>query len=124
MSSFLIDTNILVDHLRGVQSASDFILELESQPCISALTVAELFSGVEGKTERVNLHNLVDACDVIPVTTEIAEEGGLIRNRYLKSHGLGLADALIGATAITSRRTLATLNRKHFPMLKNIHVPY
>lgn len=124
MNSLLIDTSVLVDHLRGVSGANDFMVKLDEQPSISALTVAELFSGVKGQRERVSLHNLVDACNVIPVTTEIAEDGVLIRNRYLKSHRLGLADALIGATAISTRSTLVTLDKKHFPMLKKVRVPY
>ncbi|MBC8323291.1 MAG: type II toxin-antitoxin system VapC family toxin [Candidatus Marinimicrobia bacterium] len=124
MKAFLIDTNILVDFLRGKQRANNFMNQLEIQPIISSLTVAELFAGVKGKKERVSLHNLINACEVIPITTEIAEEGGLIKNKYQKSHHIGLADALIGATAIEADLTLATLNKKHFPMLKKINVLY
>ena len=34
------------------------------------------------------------------------------------------ADALIGATAISTHSTLVTLDKKHFPMLKKVRVPY
>jgi len=37
---------------------------------------------------------------------------------------LGLADALIAATADVKQATLVTLNKKHFPMLQDISVPY
>jgi hypothetical protein len=35
-----------------------------------------------------------------------------------------LADALIDATATQHQVALSTLNRKHFPMLQDVIVPY
>ncbi|MFN5219653.1 MAG: hypothetical protein ACK5FE_01870 [Cyanobacteriota bacterium] len=40
------------------------------------------------------------------------------------SHGTGLADALIAASAEAAGATLVTLNRRHFPMLADVLVPY
>jgi predicted nucleic acid-binding protein len=37
---------------------------------------------------------------------------------------VGLADALIAATATQRQVPLVTLNRKHFPMLQDVIVPY
>jgi predicted nucleic acid-binding protein len=48
----------------------------------------------------------------------------LYRRDYGKSHGVGLADALIAATAELNQATLVTLNQKHFPMIIDIMVPY
>jgi len=124
MSAYLIDTNIFVDFLRGQEKAAGFVKGLKKQPIISALTVAELFAGVKGKKENVALHNLIDACEVIPVNEEIAEEGGIIKNKYHKSHQIGLADALIAATAIIFKLDLVTLNQKHFPMINKLVKPY
>ncbi len=54
----------------------------------------------------------------------IAAAGGLIRRDYGKSHGVGLADAIIAATVELRKADLVTLNRKHFPMLQaNVVVP-
>jgi len=124
MISYLIDTNILIDFLRGKKEAIAFMAGLSIQPIISSLTVAELFAGVKGKREKIAIHNLVHACEVISVDEDIAEEGGLLKNKYQKCHQLGLADALIGATALSSKLTLVSLNKKQFPMLKNVHIPY
>jgi len=55
---------------------------------------------------------------------EIGVTGGLYRRDYRKSHETGLADALIAATARLHSLTLVTLNKKHFPMLTSIIVPY
>lgn len=53
-----------------------------------------------------------------------AQMGGLFRRDYGKSHNVGLADALIAATANNYGLTLATLNKKYYPMLQKILVPY
>jgi len=37
-------------------------------------------------------------------------------NRYGKSHGVEVMDALIAATAKVNRLPLWTLNKKHYPM--------
>lgn len=124
MKPYLIDTNILIDFLRGHEKAIEFFKELTIQPGISVLTIAELFASVKGKQEKVKIHNLVNACEIIPVNSEIAEDGGLLKNKYQKSHRIGLADALIAATAIETKLTLVTLNKKHFPMVNMVEVPY
>ena len=36
--------------------------------------------------------------------------------RYARSHGIGIADALIAAAASTTGLQLWTLNRRHYPM--------
>jgi predicted nucleic acid-binding protein len=52
----------------------------------------------------------------------IATRGGLLRRDYGRSHGVGLNDALIGATALEMRLQLLTLNVKHYPELDKQHV--
>jgi predicted nucleic acid-binding protein len=86
--------------------------------------VAELYAGVREGSERHTLERFLAAFEVVPVDEAIAAKGGLYRRDYGKSHGTGLADALIAATAAVHQATLVTLNKKHFPMLASIHVPY
>ena len=51
-------------------------------------------------------------------------KAGLYRRDYSKNHNVGLADALIAATAMRRQVPLVTLNQKHFPMLQDVIVPY
>ena len=51
-------------------------------------------------------------------------QAGLWRRHYSRSHGTDLADALIAASVEEAGATLATLNRRHFPMLAHVLVPY
>ena len=50
--------------------------------------------------------------------------GGLYRRDYGRSHGTGLADALIAATSEENGADLVTFNRRHFPMVSRLVVPY
>ncbi len=97
---------------------------LPQAPIISAVTAAELYAGVREGRERKILDELIKNSTIIPITEKIAVSGGLYRRDYLKSHGVGLADAIIAATAETENATLVTLNKKHFPMLSKVFVPY
>jgi hypothetical protein len=124
MTGLLIDTDVLIDHLRELPAAVDFI---EGQPedfFISAVSVGELFAGVREGKERDILEVFLQGFEIIPVDLAIARQGGLFCHDFRKSHGVGLADARIAATAAARQLPLVTLNRKHFPMLKNLLVPY
>jgi predicted nucleic acid-binding protein len=86
--------------------------------------VAERSAGVRDGSERQALESFVAAFQVVAADEAIARRGGLYRRDYGKSHGVGLADALIAATAEERSATLVTLNQKPFPMLATVTVPY
>ncbi|HEX8632926.1 MAG TPA: type II toxin-antitoxin system VapC family toxin [Pyrinomonadaceae bacterium] len=120
----LIDTDVLIDYLRGRAEAVSYLESLTEPLLISAMTVAELHAGVREGAERIALEQFLSVFNVIPVDYTIAANGGLIRRDYGKSHGVGLADAIIAFTAEFSKVELVTLNKKHFPTLSNIITPY
>ena len=119
----LIDTDVLVDFLRGFSIAVEYIKTHSEDIIISAISVAELYAGVKD-SEREQLDALISLFKVIPATKEIAVTGGLLKQQYFKTHGVGLADAIIAATSINLNATLKTLNIRHFPMLKGLKAPY
>nr|WP_321403569.1 type II toxin-antitoxin system VapC family toxin [uncultured Desulfobacter sp.] len=121
---FLPDTDVLIDFLRGYQQAVDFINLNVSQIILSTIVIAELYAGVRGKQELTILNNFVSLFDVIPMNSEIAKIGGLYKRDFGKSHGLGLADAIIAATCHSKNAQLKTLNVKHYPMIKNLEPAY
>jgi predicted nucleic acid-binding protein len=120
----LIDTDVLIDYLRGRAEAISYLESLTEPLLISAMTVAELHAGVREGAERIALEQFLSVFNVIPVDYAIAANGGLIRRDYGKSHGVGLADAIIASTAEFRNAELVTLNKKHFPTLSNIVTPY
>lgn len=120
----LIDTDVIIDYLRNQVDAVAYMESLTNPLFISTITVAELYSGVREGKEREVLKTFIAAFEVITVSKEIAVKGGIYRRDYKKSHKIGLADALIAATAEIHGTTLITLNIKHFPMLKSVNAPY
>ena len=124
MTPKLLDTCIVIDFLRGKPEAKAFFQSLRVIPFLSAVTVAELYGGVREGDERGRLDKLVRTFHTVSVTEVIGIQGGLYRRQYFGSHGTGLADALIAATSEDIGADLITLNRKHFPMISRLIVPY
>jgi predicted nucleic acid-binding protein len=120
----LVDTDVLIDYLRGQPDAVNYLEPLTEPLLMSAVTLAELYAGVRDGQERRELDAFVLAFELVAVDRDIALKGGLYRRDYRKSHNVGLPDALIAATAEIKQATLVTLNKKHYPMLESVVVPY
>ena len=122
----LLDTDVLIDYLRGHTSAQGLFAKLPDDCALSTVSIAELHAGVREGAERKALGTLIDTFTLIDLSPTIATQGGLLRRDWGKAHGLGLNDALIAATALATQRVLLTLNAKHFPMLgkAQLIVPY
>ena len=120
----LIDSDLAIEYLRDRQEAINYLESLEGSLLLSTLTVAELYAGVRGEREQHHLEQVLLAFQVLPVSQEVGRIGGLFRRNYGPSHGTGLVDALIGATAQLYRATLVTFNGRHYPMLNDVQVPY
>ncbi len=126
INRYLLDSDILIEHLRGKQQALQSIAELnvEGELLVSVITVAELFTGVRNERDEKAINSLLHLARIIPIDEPIARRGGMIRNQYQQSHGMSLADALIAATIEAEEATLVTFNQRHFPMITNLLVPY
>jgi hypothetical protein len=120
----LIDSDLAIEYLRDRQEAIDYLESLEGSLLLSTLTVAELYAGVRGEREQRRLEQFLLAFQVLPVSQEVGKIGGLFRRNYGPTHGTGLVDALIGATAQLYQATLVTFNARHYPMLNNVQIPY
>jgi predicted nucleic acid-binding protein len=120
----LLDTDVLVDFFRGYGKAVSFVNSYNDRIILPAIVVAELYAGVKGEAEQAVLEDFVSLFRVVPVNAEIGKAGGLYKRDYGKSHGIGLADAILAATAEAEDAELKTLNTKHYPMLKKIRPAY
>lgn len=120
----LIDTDVLIEYLRGNARAAEFLETLEGDLIVSAISVAELFYGVQDSDEMEALDQFMLAFQVASIDDGLVKEGGLIRQKYHPSHGVGLADALIAATAIDRGAELITFNIRHYPMVEEVGLPF
>ncbi|NJD03094.1 MAG: type II toxin-antitoxin system VapC family toxin [Ruminiclostridium sp.] len=126
-TSALIDTNVLIDHLRGRPSATDFLKSLiidETKLVCSVITRVELLAGMRPGEDK-GIRSLLQILDEAPVDIAVAELAGKYMNLYMKSHGLTAGDAILAATAKKLDITLYTINVKHFPMADiRVEAPY
>jgi predicted nucleic acid-binding protein len=122
--AILLDTDVLVDFLRGHAVAVAYVKAQADRIILSSIVAAELYAGVRDDEDLARLDDLLSLFPTIPVTAELARSAGLYKRDYSPSHGVGLADALIAATAEAEQAELKTLNVKHYPMLKGLKPPY
>ena len=109
------DTDILIDFLRGHPQARRFLLEAsEDGPLYcSAVTVAELNAGMR-PGEEVATARLIGGLIVTSVSQPIAEVAGRLKFNA-RGQTTELADCLIAATALVESLALATRNARHYP---------
>ncbi|MGH7911079.1 MAG: type II toxin-antitoxin system VapC family toxin [Candidatus Dormibacteraceae bacterium] len=123
----LVDTDILIWHLRGLPQARDWLRDQRQETAalaISSVTLAEV-AGAMRSAERRPVTRFLSSLAVLPVTMREAWQAAEFRRRFHRSHQtIGLADYLIAATAWTEGLELATLNVKHFPMFGGLTQPF
>ncbi|HMC15825.1 MAG TPA: PIN domain-containing protein [Albitalea sp.] len=80
------------------------------------MTYIELAQGCRDKAELARLKKGLAArnTEIVPITPAISRRAAELIDALALSHGVRLADALIGATAVEHRLTLITANVKHF----------
>jgi predicted nucleic acid-binding protein len=123
----LVDTSILIDHLRGREQARDTLLEArrsDRRLLASVLTRTEILGGKRA-AETTSTRALLTALDWIAVSREIADAAGSLAREYRTSHsGVDIADYVIAATAAAAEAELWTRNVEHFPMFVGLVAPY
>lgn len=125
--SLLVDSDVLIDHLRKGKNAFDFfatVIENGSLLFISVISRIEILAGMR-IGEEVAINNLFDIVTSIDVDEVIANSAGEYLRKFRKSCDLNIGDAVIAATAKEMELGLVTRNVKHYPM-KDIEVirPY
>ncbi len=119
MAKYLLDTDALIDYLKGVSSSVALIQELHRRGdllCACDVVIAEVYAGLR-PGDRDKAQRLLEACYFLPASLEAARQAGEWRYIYAR-RGLTLAtaDALVAATAQAHQATLVTGNTDDYPM--------
>ena len=110
MPGQLIDTDVLVDHLRGARQ----FRPARGRVAYSVVTRCELFAGRSADEGVISA--VLAALTEVPVDRRVAERAGRMRRRY----GLRTPDALIAATAVEHDMTLFTRNASEFSVVRGL----
>lgn len=116
---FLLDTGIIIRHLRNDKRANDLLDHLEEigEISVSAITYMEILVKCRPHEEQATLL-FFDRVPPLIVSREIAQKAALLIRKYPTAFGKDnprqYPDALIGATAWQRGSTLVTLNTRHF----------
>ncbi len=122
--SVVLDTGVLIDHLRASARATEYLAGLDDRPTCSEISRIEVIQGLRS-AERQAADRLFALIAWVPLSEAVARRAGDLGRKWRRSHpGIGVADLAIAATAEHIDATLATRNLKHFPMFEGLRAPY
>lgn len=111
----LLDTDIMIDVLRGYEPALDWLRGLADEPVgLPGLVAMELLQGCRDRAEQQIVQTTLR-----PYVLHWPTQADCARAyddfaAYRLSHNLGILDALIAETVVGLGVSLATFNEKHY----------
>jgi tRNA(fMet)-specific endonuclease VapC len=126
----IIDADVII---RGERGLFDLPAWLERRahegPHIAAITVAELWHGVERATgvyrhrREAYLQMIVEGLPILPYTeTTALEHARIWATLEASGNMIGFYDLIVAATAMEHGSTVATFNRRHFAQVRGLKV--
>ena len=121
---YLIDTNIIIDHLRiGEEKATNFLQKVERgeiKASVSVITEYELLVSPKiTSAQKLIIQKLLLFLPSISITSAIVQQAIKFSQRYQ----LGPADSLLAATAFKTKSTLVTRD-KVFSRVREIKINF
>ena len=118
MAKYLLDTTVIIDHLRGNKKVNSRLEEIGLQGDVAGcccINIAETYAGMREK-EKEKTDKFIESLHYFEVTRKIAKLAGELRQKHArKGKTLVTADVIIAATAIIYNSILFTRNIKHYP---------
>lgn len=119
MVKVLLDTNILIDFLKGIPEARSEI-DLHAEKAISIISWMEVMAGAPPEHEALT-RAFLGRFEIVPLDADIAEAA----IAYRRDMGIKLPDAVIFASAARHSMLIVTRNTKDFPeQHPAVRVPY
>ena len=122
----VLDTNVLIDLLRGDSSALAWLTSLDDQSLIPGYAVFELLAGCDNALAVRRLERWLRPFQIYWPTATDRDRALTTFARARLSHNLGILDALIGECAVGLDVPLCTFNVRHFRAVAGLTIeqPY
>lgn len=124
---FVIDTSVLIDHLRGDDRAVRRLrvaVEAGDDLWSVAVVRTEILAGAR-QGEEESIAALMGQLRWLDVTPALADAAGHLAARFLRSHpGVDTVDYLIAAGTEHLGGEVLTQNVRHFPMFAELRPAY
>jgi len=115
----LLDTNILIDYLNGIDHAQQEISRYQA-PMISTISWMEVMAGANDD-QRQSIRSFLSRFELVSIDVRVAE----IAVKIHRESRMRLPDALIWASAKCENALLVSRNTKDFPEESpDVRVPY
>lgn len=126
---YLIDTDWVIDHLKGVDRVIRKLEQLASEGmAMSIISLAEIYEGVYYSKDPVKSLQLLEEflapdLKVLDVDQEICKVFGRERGKLRKQKKMiSDFDLLIASTCLYYNLTLLTNNRRHYEMVEGLNM--
>jgi predicted nucleic acid-binding protein len=120
MEMILLDTNILIEILKGNKDTVKMVEDFSTPVSISSISAMELYYGAINKQEIKKIERFISLFETLHLTKEISLKATHLIKLYAKSHTLDIPDSLIASTAIVHNCKLATYNTKDFRYIDDL----
>jgi predicted nucleic acid-binding protein len=126
MDTIVIDTDILINHIRGKSKLlSEFLLRQKAREVIlvvPSVVIFEFYSGSSlDRAEVVEIADLLfSQLKVQDITEEIAKVAAQINRQFKLYQKIETVDILIAAVCLSLSGKLLTRNKRHFKLVPQI----
>jgi predicted nucleic acid-binding protein len=107
----LCDTDVFIEAFKNNADTTALLRHIGFENmALSTITLMELYFGAFNKREMTKIKNRVERLKIYEINKEISDTALNLIEKYSKSHGLRIPDALIAATSICKGVDLLTYN--------------
>jgi tRNA(fMet)-specific endonuclease VapC len=126
-ADLVLDTDVLIEILRGDSRAGEWLASVESLVIgIPVIVWMEILVGARDKQEQRVFTELLAQYAILHLESGDSERARQWFEQFHLSHGVGILDCLIAAIAFRFAKPFYTFNLKHFQVIPGLDVqaPY
>lgn len=128
--AIILDADVIISGEKGIFDLREWLASRPNEQFeVAAITVAELWHGVERATGRHKaireqyLKAVLELVPVVPYTEQTAYEHARVwADLEARGKMIGFYDLIVAATALERGSRVATFNKRHFAAIKGLSV--